>query len=305
MDSPNADSPSNDYAHIIVFGNEKGGSGKSTAAMHVVIGLLRLGYSVGTIDLDARQGTMTQMLKNRWAYVHEHQIDLPDPLHMMIDKSLALTLEEQQEQERSFMDMALNELSLQCDFIVIDTPGTDNHLSRLAHRFADTLITPLNDSMIDLDLLLHFDESNKDAPAEAGVYTEMLEEQRMRKKTSAASKAFTHHTNDIHWIVMRNRRSHLNMKLKDKIDETLREYAEKFAYSYIEGFGERVIFRELFEKGLTVLDLKQSAEKRSGLSLSEISARQEIRNLIAAIDPVKHKGYRKVKTPKKKKHAEA
>ncbi len=287
MESLNPDSQlPTDYAHIIVFGNEKGGSGKSTAAMHVAIGLLRLGYTVGTLDLDARQGTLTRIMKNRWAYVHKHQIALPDPLHMLIDKSTADTLEAQQQQEKDFMDMAISELRASCDFVVIDTPGTDSHLSRLAHGLADTLVTPVNDSLIDLDLIADIDPDDLTIKGPS-IYTKMVTEQRAKKR--AAPPPFN---TDIHWIVMRNRRSHLAMKHKSEIETVLRAAAEQFDFTYQQGFGERVIFRELFLKGLTLLDLRHSAEKRGSMTMSELSARQEVRSLLNAINPAKIKGYR-------------
>ena len=52
-------------AHIIVVGNEKGGAGKSTVAMHVATALARLGHKVGMIDLDLRQKTTARYLANR------------------------------------------------------------------------------------------------------------------------------------------------------------------------------------------------------------------------------------------------
>lgn len=270
-------------AHIIVFGNEKGGSGKSTAAIHVAIGLLRLGYKVGTLDLDARQGTFTDMMKNRWNFVKNTGVDLPDPLHMMIDKSAADSVEEQKVEERCFMTMALEELSASCDFVVVDTPGTHSHLSLLAHEAANTLVTPVNDSMIDLSVLakLNMESLEIEGPS---AYTDMV------LSTSA------HKGEDFHWIVMRNRRSHLAMKHKEEIDDVLIRMSEKFNFQYLQGFGERIIFRELYMKGLTLLDVKQAGQKAglgsASLTMSQISARQEVRNLIAAINPSKHKGYK-------------
>jgi len=55
-------------AHVIVLGNEKGGSGKSTTAMHLAVHLVRQGYRVGCLDLDARQGTLRRYIKNRLDY---------------------------------------------------------------------------------------------------------------------------------------------------------------------------------------------------------------------------------------------
>jgi len=281
-----------DYAHIIVFGNEKGGSGKSTAAIHVAIGLLRLGYKVGTLDLDARQGTLTGMMKYRWNYIKEHNINLPDPLHMMIDKSNADDLEAQQQEEKDFMQMAMGELSASCDFVVVDTPGTHSHLSCIAHEQADTLVTPVNDSMVDLSVLADIDVKTLDIKAPS-VYTKMVQQAKVKKYERIAESGEDRQA-DMHWIVMRNRRSHLAMKHKEDIDAALCNMADFLDFTYLQGFGERVIFRELYLKGLTLLDLKQAPEKKGGLTMSEISARQEVRNLIAAINPALYKGFRHI-----------
>src|SRR5207245_10765021 len=64
-------------AHVLVIGNEKGGSGKSTTAMHIVVSLLGDGGRVATIDLDARQGTLPRYVDNRIAYAKRKGIDLP------------------------------------------------------------------------------------------------------------------------------------------------------------------------------------------------------------------------------------
>lgn len=282
-----------EFGHIIVFGNEKGGSGKSTAAIHVAIALLRLGYKVGTLDLDARQGTLTGMMKNRWQYITENSIDLPDPLHMMIDKSAAEDTESQHKEETDFMNMALAELSSSCDFVVVDTPGTHAHLSCLAHQHADTLVTPVNDSMVDLSVLAHIDPKTHEIK-EPSVYTEMVNQARM-KKYERVIMSGEDRPDDMNWLVMRNRRSHLAMKHKEEIDKVLEEMARCYDFTYLQGFGERVIFRELYLKGLTLMDLKQTGEKGGGsLTMSEISARQEVRNLVAAINPGKLKGYRHI-----------
>ena len=50
-------------AHVVVVGNEKGGSGKSTTAIHVAIALLKAGQKVATIDLDSRQKSLTHYVR--------------------------------------------------------------------------------------------------------------------------------------------------------------------------------------------------------------------------------------------------
>lgn len=267
--------PMKDSAHIIVFGNEKGGSGKSTSAMHTAIALLRMGYRVGTIDLDARQATMTRYMANRFNFITKSRDPLPSPIHIPIERSEAATLEERQHHDSDFLKMALGELGAQCDFIVIDTPGSDTYLSRLAHSHADTLVTPMNDSFIDLDLLADIAPDTLEI-RKPSVYAKMVNEQQL-KKMERDGHAFR-------WIVMRNRLSHINARNKEEVGKALDTIAEDYGCKIAPGFGERVIFRELFLKGLTLLDLEEDEE--NSLSMSQIAARQEVRNLVNALEPL-------------------
>lgn len=264
-------------AHIIVFGNEKGGSGKSTSAMHVAIALVREGYKVGTIDLDARQGTLTRYMGNRFEHIARTGRTIPSPDHMAIEKSAAEMVAEQQAEDRNFLTLALAEMGVTCDFIVIDTPGTDSYLSRLAHSYADTLVTPLNDSFIDLDVLASLDPETQEI-VRPSIYTKMVMDQQSQKQLRNGRS--------FRWIVMRNRLSHIDARSKRDIGAVLDKMADSFGFLVTPGFGERVVFRELFLKGLTLLDLGDDPE--STLTMSEVTARQEVRHLIRAIDPERY-----------------
>jgi chromosome partitioning protein len=270
-------------AHIIVFGNEKGGSGKSTTAMHVAIGLLRLGYKVGTIDLDARQGTMTHYLANRFETIAAERLDLPCPLHFPIEASNAETVAEQNERDHDFLMMAIQELQFAVDFIVIDTPGSETYLGELAHSWADTLITPMNDSFVDMDVIARISGATGEIVGPS-IYTRMVEKARQKKLDRDGE--------GIDWIVMRTRLSHIDARNKRDVGAMLEKLGEKFGFRIAPGFGERVIFRELFLKGLTLLDLKEDS-KEYPLTLSALSARQEVRQLLLAIGPEHIKGYPK------------
>ncbi len=259
-------------AHIIVFGNEKGGSGKSTAAMHAAIALARLGYKTGSIDLDARQGTLTRYMDNRRYFAEHTGNAIPCPLHRAVPQSELDDMEAKRAQEEAFLAAALAELRPLCQFIIIDTPGTDNYLSRLGHGHADTLVTPLNDSLLDLDLLARINPVSYNILGPS-VYTQMVQEQK-----------------PAHWIVMRNRLSHMDARNKKIVGTLLEDMSGIFGFDLAPGFGERVIFRDLFLKGLTLLDLKEEDEP---LTLSQIAARQEVRQLVRAIGPEKIKGYAK------------
>ena len=160
-------------AHVIVVGNEKGGAGKSTVAMHLAIALLRMGKSVGAIDLDLRQRTFGRYLANRREWSRRRNVELPQPSEVLLSPSSArdLDIAEAEELER-FSDL-LSDLKTHNDFIIIDAPGADTHYSRLAHSSADTIITPVNDSFVDFDLLAEIDPDTYQV-GKPSVYSEMV-----------------------------------------------------------------------------------------------------------------------------------
>jgi len=268
-----------DGAHVIVFGNEKGGSGKSTTAMHTAIALLRLGYKVGTIDVDARQGTFTRYIDNRLDFIKAHKKYIPSPDHRAIHKSESRNVAAQQNEEFQSFTGTLRELSSQNHFVIIDTPGSDSYLSRLAHSYAGTIITPVNDSFIDLDVLAQIDATNARIKG-LSVYAQMVKEQKEQRHLRDGVET--------NWIVMRNRLSHINAKNKKQVGALLEKISEIADFTIAPGFGERVVFRELFASGLTLLDLKDN--KKTPMTMSQIAARQEVRQLIMTLSPETLKG---------------
>lgn len=256
--------------HIIVLGNEKGGTGKSTVGIHVIIYLLRLGYKVGSIDVDARQGTLSNYIANRHAFNSAQGRHLPCPEHRIVFQSELESRAVSHETEKKAFEAALAELGA-CDMVVIDTPGNDTHLSRLAHSYADKLITPMNDSFVDLDVLVKVSTLD-DKTVKPSTYAEAVWEQKkhrlLRDKTA------------VDWIVVRNRLSNLSAKNKEDMWKMLQLITGRLGFRLVYGFTERVIFRELFLKGLTLLDLEEIG---ASLNLSHIAARQELRALIQAL----------------------
>lgn len=256
--------------YIIVLGNEKGGSGKSTTAMHVVMALLDLGFKVASIDVDARQGTLSRYVENRIQYMKRNSLKLPMPDHHALFKSEQDSVEKaQKEDEQNFS--ALLEKLKDNDFIVIDTPGSDLYLSNIAHSYADTIITPLNDSFVDLDVMVHLkpDTLELDKPS---IYANRIWEQKKQKAIRERAS--------IDWIVLRNRLSNIHSANKQKMEEVLTALSKRLAFRCVPGFSERVIFREMFLSGLTLLDLKAIGIP---LQFSHIAAKQELRNLMEAI----------------------
>lgn len=258
--------------HVIVLGNEKGGSGKSTTAMHVIVALLRDGHSVASLDLDARQGTLSRYIENRHAFARESGVPLPMPEHRRLHRSASDSIIAAREDEGARLSAALAEMG-SYDFIVTDTPGSDNSLSRLGHARADTLITPLNDSFLDLDLLARLDGEGKRILGPS-LYSEMAWEQKKRRALADGGS--------IDWIVMRNRLSSLDARNKQNIGRLLEQLSRRIGFRLAPGFTERVVFRELFPRGLTLLDLRH-VDGGVPLNMSQVAARQEVRALLQAI----------------------
>ncbi|MBS28444.1 MAG: ATPase [Alphaproteobacteria bacterium] len=260
-------------ATVVVLGNEKGGTGKSTSAMHLIVGLLREGYTVGAIDLDARQGSLSRYFDNRRIYAAKMGIHLPHPTYRAVGRSELRDRFAAEQEEQGRLETVLTELSATCDVVVIDTPGSDNPLSRAGHSHADILITPINDSFLDLDLLGRIDPETNEVLS-LSTYAEMVWEQ---KKARALRDG-----GSIDWIVMRNRLAALDSRNKRNMDVALEVLAGRLGFRLAHGFSERVIFRELFLKGLTLLDIREEGADVT-LTMSHLAALQEVRNLLQTI----------------------
>ncbi len=273
MDSLNQTAtPGAQRPHVIVIGNEKGGTGKSTTAMHMIVGLLNLGYRVGSIDVDGRQGTLSTYIDNRAVYAGRHGVTLVMPEHRRIAAAEAEIRDRETADDGARFIQAMSDLSRQ-QVIVIDTPGSDGHLTRLAHSEADTLITPLNDSFVDIDVLAKVDRERRAVQAPS-IYTQMVWEQNNRRVVEGRAP--------IDWVVMRNRMTHIGARNKREIVSLLDKLAARIGFRLAPGFGERMVYREMFLKGLTLFDMTPGEEGYVE-STSHAAARQEVMDLLATI----------------------
>lgn len=259
-------------AHIIVVGNEKGGAGKSTVSMHVATALARLGHKVGALDLDLRQKTFGRYIHNRHTFLMAEELDLPSPDYCDLPEIDKDNLRPGENVYDHRLSAAVAQLEPGSDFIVIDCPGSHTRLSQVAHSLADTLITPLNDSFVDFDLLAHIDTEGVDIKGPS-VYSEMVWNARQLRAQAKLPP--------IDWIVLRNRMGAQNMVNKQKMESAIERLSRRIGFRVAPGFNERVIFRELFPRGLTLLDLKDVGVKQ--LNVSNIAARQELRDLMKAL----------------------
>ena len=133
---------------------------------------------------------------------------------------------------------------------------------------ADSLITPLNDSFVDFDLIGQVDPETFKV-RRLSFYSELIFDAR---KTRAKVDGVT-----IDWVVLRNRVQHHDARNKKRVGDALMELSRRVGFRVIPGLSERVIFRELFPSGLTLLDKGHLGE----LGVSHIAARQELREMVA------------------------
>jgi len=272
-------------AHVIVLGNEKGGCGKSTTAMHVAVALMQAGQRVATIDLDSRQKSFTHYVDNRRDWAERARIKLDVPHHFCVARGTGERLDEIEAQEFAAFAEAISDVENTHDFVVIDTPGSDSYLMRLAHSMADTLITPLNDSFVDFDVLGTVDPTTFEVTG-VSHYAAMVREARRQRRLVDAGL--------IDWVVLRNRLSAIGSRNKRLVGEGVDALARLLGFRPLDGFSERVIYREFFPRGLTALDELNEDTLGQRPNFSHTTARDEVKALIDALKlPVDQRGKRR------------
>lgn len=257
MSAPNA-------PHRIVFANEKGGTGKSTTAVHVAIALAYQGAKVAAIDLDPRQRTLHRYLENRAETERRREIELPNARFAVFNGN---SIEE--------LDRLTAEMGEGMDFIVFDTPGRDDEFARHAATRADTLVTPLNDSFVDFDLIGQVDAETFKV-RRLSFYAELIWEARLKRSKATLADG----KREMDWVVVRNRTGHVEARNQRRLEGALAELSKRVGFRIANGMSERVIYRELFPSGLTLLDKGHLGE----LGTSHLVARQELRALLANLN---------------------
>jgi chromosome partitioning protein len=271
--------------HVIVVGNEKGGSGKTTIAMQIGIALMKHGQRIATIDLDSRQRTLTHYIENRRAWARRYHFDLELPTHIPIARAEHAATGDGEAAEFADFAQAVSGIEQSHDFVVIDTPPHDSYLMRLAHSVADTLVTPLNDSFLDLDVLAGLDPVNF-AVTGASHYGELVREMR-RHRRSIDGELFD-------WVVVRNRTSELASPAVPVLSDCLQQLALALGFRVTMGFGERPVYRDLFPHGLSALDELRDLAVSTGPEPSLATARHEVESLLGMLKlPIDDRGRRR------------
>jgi chromosome partitioning protein len=272
-------------AHVVVLGNEKGGSGKSTTALHIAVALLKAGQRVATIDLDSRQKSFTHYIENRRDWAERARIKLELPTHYCVERADGPSVEANEAREFDSFAKAISTIEHTHDVVVVDTPGNDTYLMRLAHSMADTLVTPLNDSFVDFDVLATLDPTNFAVTGESH-YAEMVREARRQRRLVDGKLT--------DWIVVRNRLSQLGSRNKRLVGEGINELSKRMGFRCVDGFAERVVYREFFPRGLTALDDLDETTLGTRPNMSHLTAREEVIGLLNSLHlPLSENGRRR------------
>lgn len=266
--------------YVIVIGNEKGGSGKTTMAMHLAVALLKEGHRVGTIDLDSNQGALTRYIENRRVWARHRRIELELPLHHLVQRAEGARLEDNEVEELAAFQAVVSDIRTSVDFIVIDTPSTDTYLMRLAHLVADTLVTPVTDSFLDFGTLAAVDPITHELTG-TGHYAEMVCIARRYRRQ------FDQCQTD--WVVLRNRWARGRLPYPN-----VAELGVRLGLRDVRGCAERIVYRRLFVSGLTALDALDEATFGAKPGQSHRLAQQEMRDLIGLLNlPITERGRRR------------
>jgi chromosome partitioning protein len=261
-------------AHVIVLGNEKGGSGKSTTAIHIAVALMKAGFRVASVDTDSRQRTMTRHLENRGRWSRTTGVALEMPSHYVVRLGAGDRVRDIEAREFGAYAEIIDRVESDHDFVVVDTPASDSYLMRLSHAMADTLVTPVNDSFVDLDVLGSVDRG-RIALNGASHYSELV--------CSARTERLRVDGQETEWVVLRNRVAPLTSRNQQKVVQRLHELSRLLGFRIASGISERTIFREFFPLGLTALDPLDRSVLGGEPTMSHVAARREIRDLVEAL----------------------
>lgn len=260
-------------ASVIVVGNEKGGAGKSTIAIHTAVALLHAGAKVAVLDLDLRQQTMGHFFANRAQWLAHNSATAPMPIQHPVSSDGAALAKASDEEALARFGEAYAEASDGADFVLIDTPGADTAISRAAHGLADLIVTPMNDSFVDFDMLGVVDPVTLELTRHS-LYSETV--WNCRKVRAAKDRKM------IDWVVLRNRLAPTEARNRKRLDERVQALSRKVGFRVGPGLRDRVIYRELFPFGLTIADLSP-AIRPVAMSLQHVAARQELRAVMSAL----------------------
>ena len=260
-------------ASVIVVGNEKGGAGKSTIAIHTAVALLHAGAKVAVLDLDLRQQTMGHFFANRRRWLEANKAQAPLPVEHPVSSDGAALAKAPDAEALARFEEAFAEASQGVDFVLIDTPGADTAISRTAHGLADLIVTPMNDSFVDFDMLGVVDPVTLELTRHS-LYSETV--WNSRKARAAKDRKM------IDWVVLRNRLAPTEARNRKRLDERVQALSRKVGFRVGPGLRDRVIYRELFPFGLTVADLSPQI-RPVAMSLQHVAARQELRAVMTAL----------------------
>ena len=259
---------------VIVVGNEKGGAGKSTIAIHLTTALAWQDARVAVIDLDVRQQSLGRFLANRRKWLAASEAEAPIPADFGLGDNPARLVESDPAGALQRFQDQLAAAREQADYIIIDTPGGDTELSRAAHAAADLIVTPMNDSFVDFDLLGQVDPVTLEL-GRPSIYAETVWNARKQRAVTDGRS--------IDWIVLRNRLAVTEARNRKRLDDRIEALSHRVGFRVGPGLRDRVIYRELFPFGLTVADLSTKI-RPVAVSLAHVSARAELRSLMQALN---------------------
>ncbi|MGE5567061.1 MAG: division plane positioning ATPase MipZ [Parcubacteria group bacterium] len=230
---------------VVVIGNEKGGAGKTTFASLISVAMLYRGARVAAIDLDLRQSSLGRFLANRRRWVQSAGAHAPMPLEFKLSENTDELSRTAPAGIIGLFEEAITLAMRNADIVVIDTPGGDTPVSRAAHLQADVVVTPMNDSFVDFDVLGVVDPLTLD----------LVRPSHYARVVHDARRTRTVYGRQLDWVVMPNRLAPTEARNRERLQRDLQALARQVGFRIGPSLSERVIYRELFPFGLTIADL--------------------------------------------------